>query len=296
MIEVLQSLPYKANKDLTTIGVTANGSTLPAYSQTVVGGQYVYTKSFTPKYLEGAINYGVSSQDVRQKQIRDYVNLGVGYDPIDTRVNYLSAIIYSELPSLEIPYFQYWYDVATIYSVKTIQQEVSTKDLYRTFGDSVGHIMLYTPTPETTYATALNATNVKPYNRTLASKIPDAIRDVIDDAYKDANSSYSENLANIASNASPTTAHGARLVVDVETNTRYPSTSSTYVSNLFATYAQLLYLSPLYANVTQSVALNAPYFNAAIGSANVIVDKLGNKVNTDYGWFEQVMLSAYDVE
>jgi len=295
MIEALESLQYKKNQDLTSVGVTVNGDSLPSYSVTQSDNRYVYTKLYTPQYLEGGVNYSVNNPNF--SQIQAYRNLKVGYDPLDQEIDYLENVIYGALQSLDIPFFNYWYDIATVYAPYTVQGQVSSKDLYRPFGDSVGYIMIYTATTETTVATTVNSADIKPYNRILEGKIPDILQTEILAAYKAANSSYAQNIANIASSSSSTTSHGDRLVVDQSNNTRYTSALSTYKTNLFNQYKQLLYLTPFYAMSTKTSSMvNAPFFNGLIGDSTVIVDKFGNKVSIDQGWSEQIMLSAYNAE
>jgi hypothetical protein len=297
MIEVLESLQYKTNQDLTTIGVSANNVSLPTYSQTEVGGRYTYSNTFIPQYLEGAVNYQVANQTDNEKLIRDFIALKSSYSPVEFEIDYLSTTIYDKLPTVDIAFYIYWYDVVNTYSITSVTSELSTKALYGTFSDEVGYLMLYSPSPETVVATALNSTGVKPYNRTIESLIPDELRDSFDQAYKDSNSSYAENTTNIATGADPTTAHGSRLVVDASNNSRYTSASSTYLSTLVGVYHQLMYLSPLYATMLQSTSLtSAPFFTTTIEGSAVVVDKFGNKVNTNQGWSEMVMLSAYTEE
>jgi hypothetical protein len=297
MIEALESLQYKKNQDLTTIGVVANNVTLPTYTQTQTGGRYSYSNTFIPQYLEGAVNYSVTNQTDNQKLIKDFVELKSTYSPVDYEVDYLGTTIYDKLPTVDIAFFVYWYDVVNTYSIPSITSELSSKALYGTFGDTVGYLMLYSPSPETVVATALNSSDIKPYNRTIESLIPDDLRASFDQAYKDSNSSYAENTTNIATGADPTTAHGSRLVVDVNNTTRYTSATSSYLSTLVSAYQQLMYLSPLYATMLQSTELtSAPFFTTTIEGGAVVVDKFGNKVNTNQGWSEMIMLSAYTEE
>lgn len=297
MIEVLESLKYKLNQDLTTIGVSGNNASLPAYVQQLVNGRYIYTKTYTPEFLKGAVNYTVNGQDTPQKLIRDFIDLRSSYNPIELQANYLGTTIYDILPTLDITYFVFWYDQATTYSLTTVYSAVSSKQLYGPFSNSVGYLMLYTPSTETIAPINLATTDIKPYNRLVESTILSDIKASIDQGYKDANSSYAINTINIATGGSPTAAHGSRLVTDTSNDARYTGASSTYLSNLLNAYSILMYLTPLYATELQSVNFNsAPFFISTIEDESVVVDKLGNKVNTDFGWTEQVMFSAYTEE
>lgn len=297
MIEVLDSLKYKKQQDLTTINVSVNDGNLPTYSQQIVNGRYVYSNSFIPQFLEGTTNYTVSSQSTNQSLIRDYVNLKTSYDVIDYQVDYLKNTVYKSLSSLDISNFIYWYDVANIYSLKTVTSQVSTLTLFNTFSDLVGSISLFTPTTDSIVATSVYTTDIKPYNRTIESLINDDIRSTIDQAYKDVNSSYSANTVNIALGTSPDTSHGERLVVDSLNNTRYTSSSSVFIGLLYTLYGQLMYLTPSFATKLQQTQLpTEPFFTSTIENSAIVVDKFGNKVSIDSGWTEQIMFSAYSEE
>jgi len=284
MIEVLESLRYKNSSDLTQIGVQSNNVTLPSYEQNIVNGRYQYSKTYAPEYLEGATNYNVIGYESSQTLIRDFISLRSSYNPTDLEVEYLSNVVYSKLTSVDIPYFIYWYDVVNVYSPKTIKDGVSAKALYGEFGDSVGTLSLYTPTSETVVPTSLGTSSVKAYNRVLEMLIADEIRETIDQAYQDVNVGYAENISALITIEDPSTAHGAKLVVDVNNTTRYNTVSSGYISALYSIYAQLMYLSPVYANPLQLVSFTtAPFFNSFIEGESVVVDKLGNKVSIDQG-------------
>lgn len=295
MIDTLESLNFRSNTDF-SVSVSAN-SVLPTEQQTVADGRTTYVKTFAPKFIEGAVNYTVSGYSSVQKLIDEFNSLKSSYNPIELQANYLKTSVYEILQNQTIPFFIYWYDVVNTYSIPSVKNEIGSKALYQDFGDSVGYLMLYSASPESVTPTTLNTATVKPFNRILEASIPDDIRSVIEQAYKDVNQPYAENTVPVAGTAAPTTAHGSRLIVDSSNNSRYNSASGTYLSNLLNTYNQLMYLSPLYAISTQSVLLSvAPFFTTPIEGVSVVVDKFGNKVNSDQGWLEQVMLSAYATE
>lgn len=294
MIEVLESLKYKTNQDL-TVSETANNVVLPTYTQSIVNGRYQFTKSFSQDYIKGAVNYLVTNQDVAL--VRAYIDLKSSYDPLDYQIDYLSTTIYDKLPTLDIAWFIWWYDQVNTYGNNTLKKDLSSKALYGQFSDSVGEIALFTPTTESTTPITLNSADIKSYNRSVESSILDDIRATLDQSYKDVNSSYAANTVNVAGGVAPSTAHGSRLVVDAPSNTRYASATATYLTNLINQYKQLLYLSPIYAVESQAVVFSAaPYFSTTIEGTSVVVDKLGNKVNTNQGWTEQIMLSSYTEE
>lgn len=292
MIDVLESLNYRSSKDL-SVSVSAN-SVLPTEQQTTANNRISYVKTFAPKFLEGSLNYTVSSYASAQELIGDFYSLKSSYNPIELQADYLKTTVYDTLPQQSIPFFLYWYDVTTVYSLPAVNTEIGAKDLYRAFSETVGYLMLYTQNPDTVTPTSLNTAEIKPYNRILESLIPDDIRASIEQAYKDTNAPYATNVVPVAGVVASTTAHGSRLVADTSNNSRYNSASSVYLTNLVNDYAQLMYLSPLYATSTQGATLSvAPFFTTFIEGSSVVVDKEGNKVSTDRGWLEQIMLSAY---
>jgi hypothetical protein len=291
---VLESFPYKAAQNLQDVGVSVNGNSYPTYSEQVVDGRFVYTKTYLPEYIANGIEYTVSGYSGSQIEVQTFNNLKSSYNPIELQVAYLSGDIYSNLDNYDISFFKYWYNQATVYSQKSVYKELSSLALYKPFSNSVGSIMLFTPTSESIQPTQLKTANVKVYDRVIESNILDDIRSEIDQAVKDANSSYSDNIANVASNSSSTTPHGGKLVVDANSNTRYQSASANYLNNLVGAYAQLMYWSPLYAYSTQNVELStAPFFSANVEGTSVVVDNLNRKVSTQTPWMETVMLSAY---
>lgn len=294
MIEVLDSLKYKTATNLFDIGVSSNNFTLPTYTQSIIDGRYKYSNSYTPKYLEGATNYNISNQTNNTDIIRSYVNLKSSYNPTELIIDYIGTTIYNKLHSFDIQYYLYWYDVVNYRSIHTIHQELTSKPLYGVFSDSVGALMLYTPTSETTYPTSLNTEKIQPYNRTVESLIPENIKTLLSQSYNDVNSSYAENIINIASNTDSSTSHGSHLVVDKNNNTRYTSISTTYISSLVSNYNQLMYISPVYAIMDGITTFNqSPYYTTTICGSSVVVDKLGNKVSITQGWSELITLSAY---
>ena len=294
MIEVLDSLKYKKSNDLFDIGVSSNNFTLPTYTQTIINGVYKYTNSYIPKYLESTNNYSVSNQIDDQTSIKSYIELKSSYNPTELIIDYLGKTIYDKLNSLDVQYYLYWYDLVNYRSTYTVQQELTSKPLYGSFSDSVGGLMLYTPTSETTYPTALNTTKIQPCNRVTESLMTESIKALLSQTYNDVNSTYSENINNIASNSDPSTSHGSRLVVDKNNNTRYTSTSTEYINKLFSEYEQLMYISPVYAVMYDTATFNqSPYYTTTICGSSVVVDKLGNKISTIQGWSELITLSAY---
>jgi len=294
MIEVLDSLKYKTTTNLFDIGVSSNNFTLPTYTQSIIDGRYKYSNSYTPKYLEGVTNYNVDNQTSNKDTIRSYIDLKSSYNPTELIIDYIGTTIYNKLNSFDIQYYLYWYDVVNCRSTYTVQQELTSKSLYSTFSDSVGTLMLYTPTPETIYPTDLNTAKIQPYNRTIEPLIPENIKTLLSQSYNDVNSPYAENIINITNNSASSTSHGSHLVVDKNNNTRYTSISTNYINDLVSNYKQLMYISPLYAIMDGTVTFNqSPYYTSTICGSSVVVDKLGNKVSITQGWSELITLSAY---
>lgn len=282
MIENLKSQNYRTSKNL-GVSVTADLVT-PA-------------SAIAPKFLEGATNYTVVGFSSSQNLIRGLIDLKSGYNSIELQADYLKKTVYPTLSSATRPFFNYWYDVVNVYSLSAVKVEIGTKDLYRDFNETVGYLMLYSVTPETTNPGELDTASTKSINGSIRDLIPTDIMTEIELAYKHVNSPYADNVANIVGAGESTTAHGSRLIADTSNNTRYTGASTTYVENLSTEYGLLLYLSPIGGSTTLTGTFSAaPYFTTEIEGTSVIVDKQGNKVSTDQSWMEQPLLSAYSEE
>jgi hypothetical protein len=291
MLEVLSDLQYKIDKTL-PINVTANGNNYPSDSQQTINGRIQYNKSFLPKYVEDAINYTVLGLESNETLVQNYIDLKSSYDPIDLLTNYLSGTVYNALPQLNIPFYIYWYDQVNLFSDNTIFSLLSSQPLYQQFSNSVGSIMLYSDTEETVDSASYTS-SIKSYNRTIENLIQDSLRSSIDQGFADANGPYCFNISNLAGSGPSTSAHGQLLVADNSNTTRYQNASAGYLSLLLNNYMHLMYLTPFYVYSTQSASLSfVPYFTSNINGLSVIVNILGKKVDSDYGWYEQNLLEA----
>ena len=178
----------------------------------------------------------------------------------------------------------------------TVRQQISALPIYQDFSYNVGFITMFKNTDETLNVSTSVNTPISISVGTQDQNLPSFLQTETNSASTTLNSILYSNLQNVTNSSNPTAAHGDRLVCDTQELTRYTSLSTGYLSNLYQNCKQLMYLTPCYTTYISYNSYNNPYFTSTIENNAVIVDKLGNKISTDYNWVEQVMLSAYNKE